>query len=115
MNEATTCTRCGRTLRTEGVARRMGRTCARRTREAAAAAVELVKPDTLAKALEDIEDGAIVDTRRVTRGGRPVFAVVSSDGTRTYLATPGGACTCRAGHAGRTCRHMVAATIITAA
>jgi hypothetical protein len=101
----TTCTRCHRTLRTEGVTRGMGRTCARRVRETAAAAVELIKADTLAKAMEDIEDGALIDTRRTTSAGRPVFAALSS----------GGVCTCRAGHAGRTCRHMVAATILTAA
>jgi hypothetical protein len=93
----------------------MGRTCARRVREAAAAAVQLVKAETLANAIEDIEDGAIVDTRRITRAGRHVYAVVSSDGTHTYLATPGGVCTCRGGHRGRICRHMVAATILTAA
>ena len=92
----------------------MGRTCARRIRETAAAAVELVKPDTLAKAVEDIEDGAIVDTRRTTSTGHHVYAVVSSDGNDTYLTTTH-ACVCRAGVAGRVCRHRVAALILTAA
>lgn len=110
----TTCTRCGRTLtaatsRTRG----MGRGCAARVREVAAAAVTLVKADTLAKALEDLEDGAIVDTRRVTSAGRRVFAVVSSTGVGVYLATTEN-CICRAGLSGRVCRHRVAAALIAA-
>lgn len=112
----TTCTRCGRALHSaESIARGMGRGCARRVREAAAAAAELVKAETLAKALEDVADGALVDTRRVTAAGRRVFAVVSSTGTDTYLATPGGACTCRAGLKGKhLCRHAVAAALLAA-
>lgn len=113
MSQTASCTRCGRTLRTEGVARQMGRTCARRVREVAAAAGELVKAETLAKALEDVEDGAIVDTRRVTAAGRRVFAVLSSTGSGVYLATTQ-ACTCRAGHTMRICRHRTAAALIAA-
>jgi hypothetical protein len=113
----TTCTRCGRTLtatryQQAGVSP-IGRTCARRVREVAAAAVELVKAETLAKAIEDVEDGAIVDTRRVTAAGRRVFAVVSSTGAGVYLATVQN-CTCRGGHRGRVCRHRVAAALVAA-
>jgi hypothetical protein len=116
MSETTTCTRCGRTLRSAASrSLGLGRTCARRIREAASAAVELVKPDTLAKAIEDVEDGALIDTGRTTKAGRRIFAALSSDGTRTYLTTPGHACTCRAGHAGRTCRHAVAAALLSVA
>lgn len=114
-SETTTCTRCGRILHAaESVARGMGRGCARRVREVAAAAVELVKAETLAKALEDVEDGAIVDTRRVTSAGRRVFAVVSSTGTGTYLATTQ-SCVCRAGLKGRVCRHRTAAVLLSVA
>lgn len=110
----TTCTRCGRALTSsESIARGTGRGCARRIREVAAASTELVAAGTLAKALEDVEDGAIVDTRRVTSSGRRVFAVVSSDGTGIYLATTQN-CTCRGGHRGRVCRHRVAAALIAA-
>lgn len=112
----TTCTRCGRTLTSPAsVARRMGRGCAAIVREATTSAVDLVKPDTLAKAVEDIEDGALIDTRRTTSTGRRIYAVVSSDGSHTYLATPGSACTCRAGHLGHTCRHTVAAALLSVA
>lgn len=111
-----TCTRCHRSLRSaESIARGMGRSCARRVREAAAAAVELVKAETLAKAVEDVEDGAVIDTRRTTSTGRRVFAVVSSDGSDVYLAVPGGACTCKAGLKGKNlCRHAVAAALLAA-
>lgn len=111
----TTCSRCGRALRTaDSQARGMGPTCARRARQERA--VEGVKADTLAKAREDVEDGAIVDTRRVTSAGRRVFAVASSDGTDVYLTTAGGACTCRWGMrgTGTPCRHAVAARLIAA-
>ena len=111
----TNCSRCHRPLtattsRTAGI----GPTCARRIREVAAAATDIVKPDTLAKALEDIEDGAIIDTRRVTRTGHRVFAVLSSTSVGTYLATSE-ACVCKAGHAGRVCRHRVAAALLNVA
>lgn len=109
-----TCTRCQRRLTSPtSIARGMGRGCAARVREVAAAATDLVKPDTLAKAIEDIEDGALIDTRRITSTGRRVFAVVSSDGTRTYLATSEH-CACHAGLKGRACRHRLAVAILAA-
>lgn len=114
----TTCRRCGRALRAasslaaEGGP--IGRTCARRDREEAAAAAAGITPATLARATEDIEDGALVDTGYRTRTGRPVYEVVSSAGDARYLATPA-SCTCRAGHAGRMCRHRAAVILATAA
>lgn len=112
----TTCTRCRRPLTSPGsINRGMGKGCARRVREVTAAALDVVKPDTLAKAVEDLEDGAVIDTRRVTSTGRRVFAVLSSDGTDVYLATPSGACTCKAGLKGKyLCRHAVAAALVAA-
>jgi len=111
-----TCTRCNRILRSPAsIARGMGRSCARRVCEAAALMTDSVKAETLAKAVEDVEDGALVDTRRVTSAGRPVFEVVSSTGVGTYLATPGGACTCKAGLRGKyLCRHVIAAALLAA-
>lgn len=89
----------------------MGATCARRARQAAAVAD--VKADTLAKASEVIELGAIVNTRRTTRTGLPVFEVVSSTGTSTYLASPA-ACVCKAGLKGLVCNHRIAAALLAA-
>ena len=110
------CRRCHRTLRSAAsIATGYGPTCLRRERAERAAEAAAIKADTLAKAREDIADGAIVDTRRTTKAGRRIFAVVSSDGTRTYLATPAGACTCRAGLKGQhRCRHSAAALLLTA-
>jgi hypothetical protein len=112
--EQTTCRRCRRPLRsTTSITAGIGPTCARRDRADRAAEAAQIKAATIAKAHEDIDDGAIIDTRRTTRAGRRIFAVLSSTGTGTYLATTA-ACTCRAGHAGRVCRHRAAA-ILTAA
>jgi uncharacterized Zn finger protein len=115
MSDAPTpCTRCGRPLRAAtSIARGTGPGCARRIREVAAAATDVVNADTIAKAVEDIEDGALIDTRRVTAAGRRVFAVVSSRGDATYLATTQ-TCTCRGGHRGRICRHRVAVALLAA-
>jgi hypothetical protein len=114
-----TCTRCHRPLKTvryttpDGLP--LGPTCARNARREAAAAHASMKPDTYARALEDLEDGAIIDTRRTTKAGHRIFAVVSSDGRDVYLATPGGACTCRCGLRGKyLCRHAAAARLIAA-
>jgi len=112
--DSATCRRCSRPLRAAAsIAAGVGAVCAKRERQARA--VEAVKADTLAKAREDIADGAVVDTRRVTSSGRRIFAVVSSRGDTTYLASPGGACTCKAGLKGKhLCRHAVAARLIAA-
>lgn len=111
-DEQATCRRCGRTLR---VSTGIGPTCAKRERAERAAEAAGIKAATAAKAREDIEDGAVIDTRRTTKAGHRIFAVVSSDGTRTYLTSPAGACTCAAGLKGKhRCRHSVAALLLTA-
>ena len=115
MPSIATCTRCHRPLRSaDSIARGTGRGCARKIRTAAAE-VEGIKAETVAKAVEDLEDGAVIDTHRVTSTGRRVLAVLSSTGDRVYLATAGGACTCKAGLRGKhLCRHAVAAALIAA-
>jgi uncharacterized Zn finger protein len=111
----THCTRCGRTLTNpDSIAAGMGHTCARRTRQEQAAKAAEVKPDTMAKALEDLEDGAVQPTTRTTSTGHRIYVAASSDGRGWYLATEA-ACTCRAGHRGRMCRHRVAALLSAAA
>jgi uncharacterized Zn finger protein len=108
----TRCTRCGRLLTSKAsIARGMGATCAQRTRQERV--LSDIKPETAAKAREDLADGAIVNTRRTTIAGRRVYASLSSRGDRTYLTTSAH-CTCRAGHKGRTCRHVVAVRLLTA-
>jgi len=112
MAETTTCTRCGRQLRTaQSVAVGYGRTCLKRERQERAAAG--IKAETLAKAVEDLEDGAVQPTTRTTATGHRVYVAVSSDGASRYLATRA-ACTCRGGHRGRVCRHRAAAILAAA-
>lgn len=102
------CTRCHRPLRSAAsITRGMGRTCAKRTRQANA--VKDIKPATIAKAVELIEQHGIVAIR-----GRRIFQVVSSDGTATYKTAPH-ACTCTAGLKGRhVCYHRAAALMLAA-
>lgn len=106
----TRCRRCHRPLKASAAAG-IGPVCAKRERQEAATAA--VKPDTLAKAREVLELGAIVNTRRTTRTGLPVFEVVSSSGSARYLASPA-ACVCKAGLKGRVCTHRVAAALYAA-
>lgn len=85
----------------------MGRTCAKRTRQASA--VIGIKPAAIAKAQELIEQGGIIPVR-----GRRVFQVVASNGTDRYLTAPQ-ACNCPAGRKGHhTCYHRVAALMLAA-
>ena len=102
------CARCHRPLTsTKSIAAGQGRTCTKRTRQEAAGAG--IKPATVAKAQELIEQGGIVPLR-----GRRVFEVVSSDGSATYKTAPQ-ACTCPAGIKGRhVCYHRVAAILLAA-
>ncbi|MCW2938473.1 MAG: hypothetical protein JWN00_1458 [Actinomycetia bacterium] len=95
------CRRCRRPLRSaKSITAGMGRTCAKRTRQDAAATF---KPALVAKAHELIEQGGIVALR-----GRRIFRTVSSDGERTYLTAPE-ACNCPAGlRAKHICFHRVA-------
>lgn len=104
----TKCTRCHRTLTSaKSIEAGMGRTCAKRTRQAAA--VVGIKATTVAKAQELIEQGGIIPIR-----AKRIFQVVSSDGTATYKTAPS-ACTCAAGIKGRfVCYHRVAATLLAA-
>ncbi|NUP52331.1 MAG: hypothetical protein HOW97_34170 [Catenulispora sp.] len=106
--QQTRCRHCGRTLRSlKSVAAGVGPTCARKIRKATAAQAVAHKPQAIEKAVELIEQGGILPLR-----GRRVFAVVSSDGTRTYKTAAQG-CTCPAGLKGRhVCYHRVAAEIL---
>ena len=109
--QQTRCRHCGRTLRSpKSLAAGVGPTCARKIRKATATQTSAHKPDAIAKATELIEQGGIVPLR-----GHRVFAVVSSDGLRTYKSHPA-ACTCPAGIKGRhVCYHRVAAHILSLA
>lgn len=104
----TTCRRCHAQLRSaKSVAAGIGPVCARRARQERA--VTGIKPNTIAKAQELIEQGGIIPVR-----GRRVFRAVSSDGQRTYLTAPQ-ACTCAAGLKSKhMCLHRTAATILAA-
>lgn len=106
--EQTRCRHCGRILRSaKSVALGYGPTCARKIRKATAAQADQHKPAAVEKACELIEQGGILPLR-----GRHVFAVVSSDGERTYKTAAQG-CTCPAGIKGRhVCYHRVAAQIL---
>jgi len=106
------CLRCGRKLTSaRSIALGYGPTCTAHIRKATnAPAVTAHKPTAIAKATELIEQGGILPLR-----GRRVFAVVSSDGGRTYRTAAQG-CTCPAGIKGRhICYHRVAATILSLA
>ena len=106
--EQTRCHHCHRVLRSaRSIARGYGPTCHRKIRRATAAQATTHKPAAIDKARELIEQHAIVPLR-----GRRVFAVISSDGTRTYRTAAQG-CTCPAGIRGRhVCYHRVAAQIL---
>ena len=106
--EQTRCRHCHRTLRSaRSIALGYGPTCARKIRRATTAQVTAHKPAAITKAVELIELGAITPIR-----GHRVFAVVSSDGERTYKTAAQG-CTCPAGIKGRhVCYHRVAAQIL---
>lgn len=100
------CLRCGRPLRKSTG---YGPTCARKIRQARAAAdLTDFKPAQITSARELIEDGAIIPLRG------HVFTAVSSDGTETYLSHPTN-CNCPGGNRGRHCYHMAAARLLLAA
>ncbi|GAA3718431.1 DUF6011 domain-containing protein [Streptomyces tremellae] len=102
------CLRCGRRLTSaHSIATGYGPTCARHIRHAAVDATDY-KPHQIASARELIEDAAIVPVRGA------VFAVVSTDGTETYLTHPTN-CTCTAGLRGARCYHQLAARLLLAA
>lgn len=101
------CTRCGRQLHSEqSIKRGMGKHCAAKVK--AATHTVTAKQDQINKAIELIEDNAIVQIRAT------VFRTVSTDGQDTYLSHPSN-CTCPAGRNGRICYHQLAARIMLAA
>ena len=107
------CLRCGRTLRAAAsVKRQYGRGCWTLMRAAALAeAVKGFAAKQVEAARELIELGAVVATSRPG-----VFAVVSTDGERTYKAHRE-TCTCPSGLrrlTACTCKHSLAVRILTA-
>lgn len=111
-SDPVTCIRCGRRLTaTTSVAARMGSTCQRK----AGAALATFTDTQIAKAVELIEDGAVVRARK----GSPVFLAVSSDGASTYFVGPTG-CTCPRGRRDAThgepahCYHRAARLVLAA-
>jgi hypothetical protein len=102
---STTCGRCHRPLTSEeSVARGYGKHCWSKIQHAAVTA----KTETIAKAVELIEDSAIIRIRPT------VFRTVSTNGQETYLSHPTN-CTCPAGRNGRICYHQIAAQMLLAA
>jgi len=112
MNESgaqVTCRRCGRVLRSVvSIAQGFGKECKRKALQEQSVAdvpawqVEKAKTDV-------IELGAI--EKVVTRDGRAVFDVISSDAEQIYSTTAAD-CSCKAGQYGRLCYHRVAAMIL---
>jgi hypothetical protein len=118
MTETTTtqelvrCTGCNRVLRSaKSIAKKIGRTCERNARRAAA--VLGFKPAAIEKAKELIEQGGIIPLR-----ARRVFQVVASNGIDTYK-TAQHSCGCPAGLKStkvdeRVCYHRIAAIYLAA-
>src|SRR5436190_19900625 len=108
----TKCTRCHRTLRSaSSIAAKMGRTCARKARQEAAAKLVLASysPVQVEKVQELLRDGGAVRT------GRHTFTVVASDGVRRYdVNATTASCTCKAADNGRRCYHVAAAQLLAA-
>lgn len=114
-----TCRRCGRKLTSaKSIELGYGEKCLRKVRheDVSHALADMgVKPDTIRKAQEDIEDGAVLDIRDTNAYGRRLFDVVSSKGDKVYRTTDA-ECTCDAGIFSKyLCRHRVAVMILTVA
>jgi Family of unknown function (DUF6011)/SWIM zinc finger len=105
---ATKCQSCGRILTsTKSIAAGRGPVC--QAKIAAAAKASTAAPALVAKAIELIEDGALVHWTR------NLFLAVSTDGTVAYeVDAAAGSCTCPAGVHGRPCYHVLAARIVLA-
>lgn len=106
------CKRCHRVLRSaDSIARQMGRTCARKARQEAAARLVLANYTEVqvAKVQELLADGG------VQRVDRTTFLAVASNGIDRYeVSTAHASCTCKAGQNGRKCYHLAAATLAAA-
>jgi len=101
----THCHRCGRLLRsTKSVAAGLGPVCAAKIAEAAIIAARTDPTTQVDKAVELIEDGAIVPVTPT------VYLAVSTDGSVNYEVNAlAGSCSCKAGQYGRRCFHLLAA------
>lgn len=106
------CKRCHRTLRAaDSIARQMGRTCARKARQEAAARVVLASytPVQVEKVTELLRDGGLARVDRTT------FLAVASNGIDRYeVSTAHASCSCKAGQHGRACYHLAAAQLAAA-
>jgi hypothetical protein len=112
MSERATCTRCGRTLRSqESIARDMGRHCAKMDRKEQAAKLILAnytRPQ-VEKVKQLLADGG------VQKVGRHTWTAVASNGYGRYsVDTTMASCTCKAGENGRQCYHLAAAQLLAA-
>ena len=112
MPATTKCRRCHRTLRSAAsIAAGMGRTCARKTRQEAAARLVLANYSSVQveKVRELLADGG------VQRVDRTTFLAVASNGIDRYeVSTAHASCTCKAGQNGRACYHLGAAQLLAA-
>lgn len=112
MNTTAKCTRCHRTLRSAtSIAAGMGRTCARKARQEAAAKLVLANytPVQVEKVRELLADGG------VQRVDRTTWLAVASNGIDRYeVSTAHASCTCKAGQNGRQCYHLGAALLLAA-
>lgn len=108
----TRCTRCHRVLRSAtSIANKIGRTCARRARQEAAAKLVLATytPVQVEKVRELLADGGVA---RVTRH---LYLAVASNGVDRYeIDTAASSCTCKAGERGIRCYHLGAALLAAA-
>lgn len=106
------CKRCGRTLRADdSIARGMGRTCARKARQEAAAKLVLANYSAVQveKVQQLLADGGVARTSPTT------YIAVASNGIDRYTVdTTAASCTCKAGQNGRQCYHVAAAQLLAA-
>lgn len=106
------CKRCGRTLRADdSIARGMGRTCARKASQEAAAKLVLANytEAQVEKVRELLADGGVARTSRHT------FLAIASNGIDRYtIDTAHTSCTCKAGERGIRCYHLGAALLLAA-
>lgn len=106
------CKRCHRVLRSaDSIARGMGRTCARKARQEAAAKLVLANYSAVQveKVRELLADGG------VARVDHHLFLAVASNGIDRYeINTTTAACSCKAGQNGRNCYHLAAAQLLAA-